>query len=108
MFSSCEIVPIITSDCLIPLLDITILSTMIKESVSIEAKTSIWTVLLARHVNNVLYSSSHSVNSQYVNTTINEWCSLTDLIFRKVSYDLLPKSCSHASVFYTVLNHLSH
>ena len=53
-------------------------------------------------------SSSHSVISQHVNTTISEWCSLTDLIFWKVSYDLLPKSSSHASVFYTVLNHLSH
>lgn len=70
MFCSCEILPIITSDCLVPLLDITILSAMMKESVSIEAKTSIWIVLLARHVNNVLYffiSLRHLTTCQHHN-----------------------------------------
>lgn len=52
---SCKNVPIITYDCPIPLLAITLLSAMMKESVSIETITSIWTALCPRNVKNVLY-----------------------------------------------------
>ena len=52
---SCKNDPIITYDCPISLLAIILLSSMMKESVSIETVTSIWTALCPRHVKNVPY-----------------------------------------------------
>ena len=55
---------------------------------SIEAIASIWTALLGKHVKRAPYLI-HKEYPKGVNTTIDEWLSFINLVFWKVSYDLL-------------------